>query len=195
LIATLAALKRFDESYRNDLASLANVGLILDQSFVQSAWCENTTPQASVIFAVTGGDSVHFCLLEIAGRPSEESPVVMVVPCNPDTPRLVVGDNLQDFLSLGSVIGFFHLEQLVYDPDRTLGYLFDYDEFLRDSYFGEPPPPEDLDHLAAQRTLLQKLSDEFELSPWIEPRRRLDALQDRWRRRFENSAEDGTPEV
>jgi len=67
-----------------------------------------------------GGDRVHFCLLEVAGQLTEESPVVMIVPCNPDEPRLVVGDTLRDFLALGCTTGYFFLEHLFTTSTRQL---------------------------------------------------------------------------
>jgi hypothetical protein len=175
---TLTALQKFDAAHRKDAATLSDVGLILLRP-PERAWCDDS-PKNGHIFATTGGDSVHFCLLEVAGRLTDESPVVMVVPCNSDAPRLVVGDTLRDFLSLGSTIGYFFLEQLVYDFDRTLGYLFDYDAFNRHNYDGAEPPDDDLEDLAARRALLAALSREFGLTPWPDARARFDALQKKW---------------
>ena len=110
---------------------------------------------------------------------------MMVVPCNSDAPRLVVGDTLRDFLSLGCTIGYFFLEQLVYDFDRTIEYLFDYDAFTRNNYFGEEPPDDDLEDLAARRAFLASLSTEFGLSPWPDARARFDALQKKWSHQVE----------
>ena len=180
---TLTALQKFDAAHQNHAATLSDVGLILLQP-PERAWCDDT-PKSGHIFATTGGDSVHFCLLEIAGRVTEESPVVMVVPCNSDAPRLVVGDTLRDFLSLGCTIGYFCLEQLVYDFEKTLGYLFDYDAFTRHNYYGEEPLEDDLEDLAAQRALLASLTKEFGLSRWPDARAKLDALQKKWSHQLE----------
>jgi hypothetical protein len=180
---TLTALQKFDAAHRKGDATLSDVGLILLRP-PERAWC-NDTPKNGHIFATTGGDSVHFCLLEIAGRLAEDSPVVMVVPCNSDAPRLVVGDTLRDFLSLGCTIGYFFLEQLVYDFDKTLEYLFDYDAFTRHNYFGEEPPEDDLEDLAARRVLLTSFAKEFGLSPWSNARAKVDALQKKWSRHVE----------
>ena len=105
---------------------------------------------------------------------------MMIVPCNPDEPRLVVGDTLRDFLALGCTTGYFFLEQLVYDFDETIGYLFDYNAFMRYNYPGGKPPKEDLEDLAAQQALLAALSREFGLSPWLNARAKFDALQKKW---------------
>jgi hypothetical protein len=175
---TLKALQKFDTARRNDAATLSDIGLILLQP-PEHAWCDDT-PKNGHIFAHTGGDRVHFCLLEVAGQLTEESPVVMVVPCNPDEPRLVVGDTLRDFLALGCTIGYFFLEQLVYDFDETIGYLFDYNAFMRYNYPGGKPPKEDLEDLAAHQALLAALSREFGLGPWLNARAKFDALQKKW---------------
>ena len=180
---TLASLQKFDTAHRKGAATLLDVGLVLLLP-PERAWCEDT-PKNGHIFAHTGGDSVHFCLLEVAGRITEESPVVMVVPRNPDAPRLVVGDTLRDFLSLGCTIGYFFLEQLVYDFDQTLGYLFDYDAFTLHNYFGGAPPEDDLEDLAARRALLAALSREFSLTPWPDALARFDALQKKWSHQVE----------
>ena len=52
----------------------------------------------------------------------------------------------------------------------TIGYIFDYDLFIRNNYFRLEPPEEDIEDLAAQRALLTALSMEFLLSPWPDPR-------------------------
>src|SRR5258708_629651 len=95
---TLTALHKFDAEHRHAAIRLSDVGLLLLHP-PERKWGDET-PKNGVIFAHTGGDSVHFCLLEVAGKLSEESPVVMVVPCNSDAPRLVVGDSLREFLAL-----------------------------------------------------------------------------------------------
>ncbi len=40
-------------------------------------WC---TPSNSITFATTGGDGVHYGLLDIGSGFNDESPVVMTVP-------------------------------------------------------------------------------------------------------------------
>lgn len=175
---TLTALQQFNTKSQGSEGTLSDVGMILIQP-PERAWFDDT-PNNGHIFAHTGGDGVHFCLLENSGQLTDESPVVMVVPCNHDAPRLVVGDTLHDFLSLGSTIGFFFLEKLVYDLDETLVYLFDYDAFIRHIYFVEKPPEEDLDELAAEREILRALAKEFDLCPWEDPRAKLGALQKKW---------------
>jgi hypothetical protein len=177
MIPTLNKLRAFDTAHRNG-ADLSDMGLILSRA--PEGVRSRETPKNSIAFASTGGDGVHYCLLAVEEQITEQSPVVLVVPCNSKKPQLIVGESLSDFLSLGCIIGYFFLEQLVYDFDRTLPYLFDYDAFLRNSYFGNEPPDEDLDDLAAQRALLADLLKEFSLKPWSEPRTKFESLQMKW---------------
>ncbi|MEQ1907169.1 MAG: hypothetical protein ABL888_23490 [Pirellulaceae bacterium] len=183
MIPTLTALKKFDDAHKRGDVTLDRIGLILYQPF-QRAWC-NDTPKNGHIFAGTGGDSVHFCILEVSGQITDDSPVVMVVPCNPDISRLIVGDTMRDFLALGSVIGFPVLDQLVYDFDKTLGYLFDYDAYVRYDYFGAEPPKEDLEDIAVRKRFLRMFSKTFGLSPWPNPRAKFEALQKKWSAKIE----------
>jgi hypothetical protein len=177
MIPTLNALRAFDAVHRSG-AKLLDMGLILSRAPKDLRFPE--TPKNSVPFAATGGDGVHYCLLAVEEQITEQSPVVMVVPCNSEKPQLIVGESLSDFLSLGCVIGYFFFEQLVYDFDRTLSYLFDYEAFVRHVYSGDEPPDENLDDLAAQRALLADLSKEFSLKPWSEPRTKFESLQMKW---------------
>jgi hypothetical protein len=125
------------------------------------------TPVNSLEFASTGGDGVHYSLLAIEGAYSDVSPVIMTVPMSMcDTPNLVVGENLKEFLALGCRFGYFCLEQLVYDPDATLAEL----ETRRfDPDIGE-----------TERLLLNKISSHFNIAPWADPRRRLQELASRY---------------
>jgi hypothetical protein len=186
---SLTALREFDAAHSGGPASLGDVGLMLIDP-PERNWCEDT-PNNGRIFATTGGDWVHFCLLELAGRPLEESPVVMVLPFNSDAPCLVVGETLHEFLSLGCVIGYFFLEQLVYRFNATLEYLFDYDAFIQDCYSHQKPPDSDVPRLAAERALLASLSREFGLSPWADLRSRLDTLQRKWAGHFGRDVKPG----
>jgi len=79
-------------------------------------WC---TPINSITFATTGGDGVHYGWLDIPGRPVDDAPIVMTVPMG-ETPNLIVGRDMREFLSLGCRFGYFALEGLVHDPDRTI---------------------------------------------------------------------------
>lgn len=97
-----------------DLAA-ETIGLLLEPNLAR--WSYDSTPSGSLTFASTGGDGVHFSVLTDVGRPG---PIVMTVPMNFDEPNVVVGADLRDFLSLGCHFGYFALEQLVYDRERTI---------------------------------------------------------------------------
>jgi hypothetical protein len=107
-------------SKSGDLA-LDPVGLLLVRPLER--WDYDCTPANSLTFAHTGGDGVHFGLLQVGGVAPASFPIVMTVPgvfddCN----RIVAGD-FDEFLSVGAINGWFSLEQLVYDLDVALAYL------------------------------------------------------------------------
>ena len=166
---------------RRGHGALSEIGLIVGDEEQEFLRCDET-PANGHLFAHTGGDGVHFCLLEDeeTGSLTDRSPVVMVVPCNAGTPRLVLGDTLHEFLGLGSVTGFFFLEQLTYDRPTTLAYLFDYEAFLRHCYFGPGAIAEYAEDLARHRELLRDLTETFALRPWPHPGERLAELQGKW---------------
>jgi hypothetical protein len=118
-------------------------------------WC---TPVNSLAFATTGGDGVHYSLLSVEGDITDFSPIVMTVPMC-DTPNVIVGANLREFLALGCRFGYFSLEQLVYQPERTL-------EALNTQRF-------DPEAGGTERALLHKISSHFSVTPWADPRQRL----------------------
>jgi hypothetical protein len=124
-------------------------------------WC---TPVNSLSFATTGGDGVHYSLLATEGGFTDFSPVVMTVPMC-DTPNVIVGGNLKEFLALGCRFGYFSLEQLVYHPERTLA------ELEAQRFDPEARP--------AERALLHKIAAHFGVAPWSNPQRRLEELRSR----------------
>lgn len=118
-------------------------------------WC---TPINSLTFATTGGDGVHYGLLNVSGEFTDFSPVVMTVPAC-EKPNTIVGANLKEFLALGCRYGYFSLEQLVYQPSQTLEEL----HCRRTNPEGT----------REERSLLDRLSSEFNLQPWVAPEHRL----------------------
>jgi hypothetical protein len=120
----------------------------------------NSTPTNSLTFAETGGDGVHYGILELPDVDPAASPVVMTVPTMFDRPNAIVGSNLQEFLCLGCHTGYFWLEQLVYNTEGTL-------ELLKH--------PEPVDDEKAQ--LLDLLQKEFDLKPWVHVEKRFYELQ------------------
>lgn len=81
------------------------------------------TPVNTTVFATTGGDGVHYSILEISDL---IQPVVMTVPMNAgaanQSSNQILGANLNEFLSLGYYNGWFPLEQLCYDPAWALDF-------------------------------------------------------------------------
>ena len=129
-----------------------SIGLLLAWPLIPSAydWC---APTNVLRFAETGGDGVHCSLLLLDGVLSEDSPVVMTVPmAMEDSTNFIVGENLRDFLALGSRRGYFFLEQLAYKPEWLLNELADAD-------FGEEVAEE-------ARASLTAVGNAFDLHPW-----------------------------
>lgn len=124
-------------------------------------WC---TPVNSLAFASTGGDGVHYSLLATESGFTDFSPVVMTVPMC-DTPNVIVGGNLREFLALSCRFGYFSLEQLVYHPEQTFAKL--------ESQQFDP------ESSAVERALLQRISAHFNVAPWSKPQRRLEELRSR----------------
>lgn len=77
------------------------------------------TPTNTLSFARTGGDGVHFSLLNACDE-TADGPVVMTVPMM--EANLMVAETLAEFLGIGYRVGWFELEQLAYDAPATLAY-------------------------------------------------------------------------
>ncbi len=150
---------------RDPLAGLDDIGLILEID--GSAVSYEITPRNASVFAHTGGDGVHFALLHRGGRPTAASPVVMTVPFAFENANHVVGENLFDFLRLGSRDGFFSLEGLAYEDRRQEVLLIL--EGKRDS-----------NKWPEKAELLRLFVERFSLKPWDEVQERLSALQARF---------------
>ncbi len=127
-------------------------------------WC---TPVNSLSFATTGGNGVHYSLLAVDGGFTDFSPVVMTVAMC-DTPNVIVGGKLTEFLALGCRFGYFSLEQLIYSPERALAEL--------EAQRFDPEAG------GIERALLHRISSHFDVSPWSEPHRRLRELESRYAR-------------
>jgi hypothetical protein len=85
-----------------------------------------TTPTNTIAFASTGGDDVHFSLIQHEKTLDDNSPVVMTVPMGGEDVRainIILGSNLHEFLCLGCEHGYFDLEQLLYDRPGTIARL------------------------------------------------------------------------
>jgi hypothetical protein len=85
-------------------------------------WEYFCTPLNTLTFATTGGDGVHYGLLQLPGFSNDELPVVMTVPMASQYNTLVA-ESLQEFLGLGYFVGWFSLEQLAYDASEAVSYF------------------------------------------------------------------------
>lgn len=93
-------------------------GLLLQRPLRRAKYA--STPRNSLTFANTGGDGVHFGFLEI-DFPAELRPIVMTVPMA--SRNVVVAETFEEFLGLGYHVGWFALEQIVYDPAEAVRYF------------------------------------------------------------------------
>jgi hypothetical protein len=138
------------------------IGLLLRDPSSPEWGRYESTPRNAVTFAGTGGDGVHYSVVEgVVGA----RPVVMTVPMNWDNENLVVGEDLVDFLALGSRCGYFVLEQLTYSLETS----------IRDIESGElGVEPEGVE-------LLDRLRTHFGVRPWPSIGSRLTDLEARYR--------------
>lgn len=164
-------LHRLDISVRKQIslpshfgAGLEAIGII--PGFEPYDWC---TPRNCKPFAHTGGNGVHFSLLEIPNGDPTSQPVVMTNPGSSGQ-SLIVGKDLRDFLSLGYHCGFFVMEQLSYNLATTLRTLIN------------PQHPEadpDLLPDVEKLPVLAALRKEFHLVPWSDESH-FDQLQNKY---------------
>jgi hypothetical protein len=154
------------------------IGLMLFRPLKEKYY--DSTPVNSFSFAQTGGDGVHFSLVVLEGRVSEDSPVVMTVPMNYGKVNLIVGENLIEFLSLGGQLGYFFLEQLIYNEEKTIEWLLHPKEFISKEYGTDPSGPFPPESFREQERLLSLLREAFELKPWSRLKSHLDELQNRF---------------
>lgn len=136
---------------------MEEIGLLLHNGLAHAGyWC---TPINSAVFASTGGDGVHFSLIDVGDGFGETSPIVMTVPMSSD-PNWIVGENLLDFLALGLGSGYFVLESLAYGAE----WHGDIEGSADDS----------------QVCTLGDLRDRFDLRPWSDVDERLRFLDERF---------------
>lgn len=144
--------------------ALGTIGLNLVPLQPGGYWC---TPRNSLAFAFPDTRGNHFSLVTVDGRVDEGSPVVLTLPCGGDGPRqIIVGENLHDFLCLGSRGGYQLLDALAH----TTRYL-------------RPQAGNgDAESETAQRTaqILSLLTAEFSLRPWKTVHQKLDRLYEQY---------------
>lgn len=116
-------IKQLEEKTRIDFPDLyfdyAGIIPVEDESLFRY-YC---TPTNTRIFATTGGDGVHYSLLELSPN---IQPVIMTVPMNDgdsmEYSNWVIAENLEEFLSLGYYNGWFPIEQLCYDNNWAIDF-------------------------------------------------------------------------
>lgn len=128
-----------------------------------------TTPSNAIAFASTGGDDVHFSLVQHGRILGDHSPVVMTVPMGGEGVRainVILGANVHEFLCLGCEHGYFDLEQLFYDRASTIAQL-------------SSRPRNDCHKEAAATLAVYR--QELGLTPWKDIGSRLQELEDQFR--------------
>jgi hypothetical protein len=115
-------IKEVAEKTRIDFPNLdcyyAGIIPVEDESFRYYS-----SPTNTQIFVRTGGDGVHYSLLELS---PDIHPVIMTVPMNfgdsVEVDNWVIAENLEEFLSLGYYNGWFSIEELCYNYDRVINF-------------------------------------------------------------------------
>lgn len=146
------------------------LGVSEELSYSHYDWC---SPLNCATFASTGVDGTHFSLLLYDGGIVSDSPVIMTTPANMGR-SVVVGENLFDFLCLGSRWGYA-LDRLA-DSHRG-----DLENLIDANWYPDKPAHE---WLATQPddysgNMLAFLVDRLNLHPWTDASR-WDELQDRY---------------
>ena len=84
----------------------------------------DSTPINTKVFAMTGGDGVHYSILEISEK---IQPVVMTVPMNFGNSmkdcNIIIAENLNEFLSIGFYNGWFSIEELCYNKESSISFF------------------------------------------------------------------------
>ncbi|WP_238015603.1 hypothetical protein KZZ52_55580 [Dactylosporangium sp. AC04546] len=137
------------------------VGLRLQDPAQARGWDYDSTPINVTTFASTGGDGVHFSVVNVNDG-NGVWPVVMTVPMAFDCPNTIVGGDLREFLALGCRTGYLYLERLAYGWGRQASI----------AGLEAGTPPED----AEEAVLLRHLGEEFDLRPWRNVHGRLGEL-------------------
>ena len=99
--------------------TFADVGLFLEDPGQPQPWDYDATPAGALTFGSTGGDGEHFSIV----ASGDQHVVVMTVPMNFARPNFVLGEDLVEFLSLGSAVAFYRLCDVAYDPSQLLQNL------------------------------------------------------------------------
>lgn len=162
---------RFKSPWGN--ANLMDIGLGVGDELSYSCygWC---SPLNCGTFASTGCDGTHFSLLMVDGEIAADSPIVMTTPANMGR-SVIVGENLFDFLCLGSRRGY------LLDSLAGSYYKRSLDELIDPNWYPGKPASE---WIAKQTdeypdNMLHFLVDRLDLHPWTDADR-FDELQEKY---------------
>ncbi len=178
LLAKFQALaKRADKQFRGTLRGFDNIGLIVADGAPCSSGGYYCSPLNSKCFAFTGGEGVHFSFLaEKQDVHFDELPVIVTIPMAFGNPNFIAGESLREFLSLGIYRGYFGLEQLGYQLQKTLD-VYSNPEWKAEAHsefwvgFG-------VSELKAK--VLTFLRTELQLDQWPDLRERFFELQEKY---------------
>ncbi len=121
------------------------------------------TPKNSLTFAATGGNGVHFGLVNGYNNKGDLGPIVMTVPMA-DENNVIIAEDLHEFFSLGYYVGWFALEQIVYNLDGIIEYYSKPDKEMdpEESNFLELVRREmPIKHIALSANRLEELKREY----------------------------------
>ena len=155
------AADRYPHEYLD--VGLGAIGLFLHDPPKNAGY--RPTPTNSITFASIGVDGIHFGSLSDGNAFDPESPVVLTVPMEFETPNWIVGESLYEFLCLGCEHGFAELGNMAHDIDGT---ILRYGQPVSE-WFDERSPD-----------ILKLMTDELSLKPWCDLRDRFDDLQLRY---------------
>lgn len=154
-------VQRYPHEYLDE--GLGAVGLFLYDPPKNASY--RTTPLNSITFAGIGVDGIHFGSVSETSSVDPMAPVVLTVPMSLDIPNFIVGESLFDFLSLGCRHGYSNLGNLHLNRDEVFEYY-------------QNPPGTFFDERA--QAILQTLSDELSLVPWVDIRGHFQTLQTKY---------------
>ncbi len=163
--------------YEPGVAGLGTLGLNLARKLENGDyWC---TPKNTLKFANTAGDGVHFSLVQIDGKVTEDSPVVMSVPANSgnrEDANLIMGSSLINFIRFGLRRGYFYMEQWIYQRENALKAYA--------SAEWRPEDPQDREMYEVDETskrILEFLAQELNVTPLTYTVDEFEALQNRYK--------------
>jgi len=178
LFARLQALaKEADKRFRDTLHGFGNVGLYVGDGVPSGTGGYYCSPLNSKCFASTGGEGVHFSFLgESQDVLFDQLPVIATIPMAFGNTNFIVGECLHEFLSLGGYRGYFALEQLGHQLQKTLD-VYGNSEWQAQSHsefwvgFGVNE---------MQRKVLDFLRNELKLQQWPNLKSRFLELQEKY---------------